>query len=492
MLRLPIQLRSSKNILHSPHHSRPFLSRERRGQTIQPRKCSMFRLTLLSLSVLILACSREAPPTGPADPAGKANQYQQPPSAPTNLRAVVLSDTSASVSWQAVRDATDYDLAYKPVGGGWAIWPHIGAEESHNTITSLQPETEYHWAVRAENNHGASSWIRGDNFTTLVTGDVVPLTPIDADTTALALIDSTATAFNIELVFLSPIPEEKRQWIADVARRWEYFFFDVPDHKFLYDTPITLYGGRSITIRAGESIDDIRIYVRTGFDLDHPGIEGGHSNGGCQVLLFRDNAYTPLVAEIILNDQLLDEDVFKTARFPAHQKKKLRENWNWRGTFHHELGHAFGIGTSPAWNHSVTLDRSSDYGAFFAGTNALREYHQIHPHPHEKGIPLGFDSFDEIIPGHWHIDRRVEYGTLGWTFFDRYYSRGENLTNITRISLGAFEDMGWPVNYDAAMSKLLDDQRLGDCWVGSQYRPETRSFKISDREKWVNFEMDCE
>ena len=37
----------------------------------------------------------------------------------------------------------------------------------YSTLTGLEPNTEYSWAVRAENDKGASAWVYADNFTTL-------------------------------------------------------------------------------------------------------------------------------------------------------------------------------------------------------------------------------------------------------------------------------------------------------------------------------------
>ena len=91
----------------------------------------------------------------------------QAPAAPTNLRFDAPTDSSCTVRWDAADGATDYDVNYKPaVGGRWTNEPHRGIGLS-NTIDDLQPNTEYRWAVRAENSEGTSEWIHGPNFTTL-------------------------------------------------------------------------------------------------------------------------------------------------------------------------------------------------------------------------------------------------------------------------------------------------------------------------------------
>ena len=91
----------------------------------------------------------------------------QAPAAPTNLRFEAVTDSSCTVRWDAAAGATDYDVNYKPaVGGRWTNEPHRGTGLS-NTINDLAPDTEYRWAVRAENGDGRSEWVFGPNFTTL-------------------------------------------------------------------------------------------------------------------------------------------------------------------------------------------------------------------------------------------------------------------------------------------------------------------------------------
>ena len=91
----------------------------------------------------------------------------QAPAAPTNLRFEAVTDSSCTVRWDAAAGATDYDVNYKPaVGGRWTNEPHRGTGLS-NTINDLAPDTEYRWAVRAENGDSRSEWVFGPNFTTL-------------------------------------------------------------------------------------------------------------------------------------------------------------------------------------------------------------------------------------------------------------------------------------------------------------------------------------
>ena len=124
---------------------------------------------LLGLSVALFSCSKDRP--APAAPAGKSLASLAAPAAPTNLRFDAPTDSSCTVRWDASDGATDYDVNYKPaVGGRWTNEPHRGIGLS-NTIHDLQPNTEYRWAVRAENSDGTSEWVFGPNFTTEASED---------------------------------------------------------------------------------------------------------------------------------------------------------------------------------------------------------------------------------------------------------------------------------------------------------------------------------
>ena len=131
-----------------------------------------------------------------ARPSGKAQAILEAPSPPTNLRFDAPTDSSCTVRWDAADGAADYDVNYKPaVGGRWTNEPHRGIGLS-NTIDDLQPNTEYRWAVRAENSEGTSEWIHGPNFTTLPSSEDDGLSDAPASPTNLrfdAPTDSSCT-----------------------------------------------------------------------------------------------------------------------------------------------------------------------------------------------------------------------------------------------------------------------------------------------------------
>ena len=127
----------------------------------------MHRLIFYFLTIAFVACDRDTPTKPIASaPAGKMVATVDAPAEPTNLRVEAITDTSARVAWDAVEGATDYDVNYRTLSGRWTNEPHKGTR-LYNTIYDLEPNTEYRWAVRAENSDGPSDWVFAENFTTL-------------------------------------------------------------------------------------------------------------------------------------------------------------------------------------------------------------------------------------------------------------------------------------------------------------------------------------
>ena len=151
----------------------------------------MLRLLFILMPSLLIACSKDKP--APVATAGKVVAV---PPAPTNLRFDAPTDSSCTVRWDASDGAIDYDVNYrKAQGGRWTNEPHKGTR-LYNTIYDLEPNTEYRWAVRAENSDGASEWIHGPNFTTLPSEDDGS-DDVAASPTNLRFDDPTATSCTV-------------------------------------------------------------------------------------------------------------------------------------------------------------------------------------------------------------------------------------------------------------------------------------------------------
>lgn len=195
--------------------------------------------TLLATLVMLLACSPDRPP--PIGPAGKSTALVDAPTEPTNLRVDTLTDTSARVVWDAVADATDYDINYKRQGGRWTNWPHRGATRAYAVIYPLEPDTEYRWAARAQNQDGVSRWVLADIFTTLADANAAPSEPyIHEEYNSIYYIDwesfrrsNLYGSNNEELIAFSDLTNRMIEFELDAAASKVYWIEAGSDLRFM-------------------------------------------------------------------------------------------------------------------------------------------------------------------------------------------------------------------------------------------------------------------
>jgi chitodextrinase len=103
-------------------------------------------LAVIAFALLCAACDLE-----------KDNQDgEKSLSAPTNVRAVAVSPTSISITWNSVSGATSYEVHY--VTGSMPITKVSTVPGTSHTHTGLQPNTEYHYFIIAKNDSGASDY----------------------------------------------------------------------------------------------------------------------------------------------------------------------------------------------------------------------------------------------------------------------------------------------------------------------------------------------
>jgi hypothetical protein len=95
------------------------------------------------------------------------------PGPPTNVNSTRVSDTTATVTWQAPADdggesGLTYDVQYSTsasFGSGVVV-------QSSGNLTGLQPGTTYYTRVAAKNSVGRSSWSEPHSFSTLAAGGI--------------------------------------------------------------------------------------------------------------------------------------------------------------------------------------------------------------------------------------------------------------------------------------------------------------------------------
>ncbi len=112
------------------------------------------------------------------------------PARPNTVR-VIRTPTSMQVIWAYPADdggsaVTSYDLGYKLSGSatGFTIIPGLSASTLTDTITGLSPNTQYDFAVRANNALGNGTWLE---FVTSTTASGTIATNIKAPDTGFGL-----------------------------------------------------------------------------------------------------------------------------------------------------------------------------------------------------------------------------------------------------------------------------------------------------------------
>ena len=233
------------------------------------------------------------------------------------------------------------------------------------------------------------------------------------------------------------------------------FFYDMDDYVFDNAIELPIHAGSNVRFEEGEVIDDIRIYIdelseETAGD-NYTNIWDEQPYGLGDVVLFRLDGDVPVVGIVLMNENRMERQRKKNNE-PSHFTEFL-----WIETFHHEIGHALGIGPSPAWTRNVYWQDNAN--AWFIGPNAVREYRLMAPDDDSLGVPLSERSIVKPRKApHWE-----PHGPMQWGFFDTYFLQDNGLPNITRTALGAFHDIGWNVNYEMGLSKIPDD--ILPCWL---------------------------
>ncbi len=335
------------------------MARPLRGPPVHltQERFAMRSLLFALIPFVAIACSKDKP--SPTSPASKVIATADAPTAPINLRIEALTDTSAKVAWDAVEGATDYDLNYRTLSGRWTNWPIRGARRAYATIYRLEPETEYRWAVRAENSDGPSRWVFGDNFTTLSTSSSI----------------DTLETFDIELIFANSVPQIDRETFRRAANHIEQIILnDLPDVVLpsTYHTAPLVYKGRQV--------DDLLILVRS--KPERPGVRFGveayaeslHERFGR--VTYGENSHQ------ILRDDFRDSYQYAT-------QEELIEQQMYE-VFVHEILHLLGIGISKEWFEQIRHRNTwvnpppqhkfytfYQFNFFYTGTQALAGFAQI-------------------------------------------------------------------------------------------------------------------
>ena len=230
----------------------------------------------------------------------------------------------------------------------------------------------------------------------------------------LRLFEDRDSPFDIELVFLDDFTEREQETWHQVAHRWEAAIqMDFSDYKFSSRRNLQC-GDHSISIPAGEQIDDLRIYI-TGFD----GIDSyGRNVGGYGFpQMSRRSSSMPIIGCVGI-------DLQYQADFHNIWKIGL-----------HEIGHVLGIGTT--W---ASMLRSLNGDTHFAGPQAIAAFDQAGGSDYQGAkVPVerhSDPSFDKV---HWR-GSVVSAELMSSSFYFL----------LSAITLGALSDLGYTVDFSMA------------------------------------------
>jgi len=112
-------------------------------------------LVLIVIPLLCAACDLES------DTQGNGVATLSPP---TNVRAVAVSPTSISVTWNIVSGATSYDVYFET--GNMPITRVNTVTGLSYTHTGLQTNATYHYYIAAKNRLGTSDYSSRTSATT--------------------------------------------------------------------------------------------------------------------------------------------------------------------------------------------------------------------------------------------------------------------------------------------------------------------------------------
>ncbi len=245
-----------------------------------------------------------------------------------------------------------------------------------------------------------------ENFTVIVQ----PIGGTPSLITSLVVINDFVDNFQIDLVFGSDVPESLVTSSALAANLWQSVIIgnlpEVNDPQF-------------------GLIDDIQINVQLGL-LSGDSDGDGNTLAQARPLRWRPGPPTgtglPYLAEVGVDEADISNPELATI-------------------LAHEFGHALGMPQSEGWLALEIPDNVSP--THFTGANAVREYNQLFGTAADPlGVPIEQDGGPGTAFAHW------DDATFGNELMTGALSPGFNPLSI--ITVGAFDDIGYDVNYDAA------------------------------------------
>lgn len=215
--------------------------------------------------------------------------------------------------------------------------------------------------------------------------------------------------FNIDVRFIGGLTPSQQTVFEQAAAKWsEIITGDLPD-----------------VLVGGDRIDDVRI------DAEGVEIDGtGRILGQAGPRAFRRGSNLPATGIM---------------SFDSADLAQLERNGSLINVIVHEMGHVLGFGT--LWQLMGLLRGAGTANPIFIGANAMREYGELTGAGRPLPVPVANTGGTGTRDSHW---RETLFGNELMTGF-----LNGGINPLSRVTIGALQDMGYEVNYDVA-----DDYRL--------------------------------
>ena len=241
--------------------------------------------------------------------------------------------------------------------------------------------------------------------------------------------------FHVEVRFLGGLSPNQQAAFATAANRWsEIITGDLPP-----------------AFVEGETIDDVLIEAE-GVPIDGPG--GVLGRAGPRFI--RPSSNLPIKGIMSFDTADLD---------------RMENDGSLGDVILHEMAHVLGFGT--LWEHMGLILGAGSVDPTFLGANAMREYGvlRLQADPANNNdpttVPVANTGGAGTRDGHW---REAVFGDELLTGF-----LSGSVRAISRMSIGAFEDMGYQVNMvaanDYALPSMLRIAELG--LMGTRHDADT-------------------
>ncbi|MEM9649434.1 MAG: leishmanolysin-related zinc metalloendopeptidase, partial [Bacteroidota bacterium] len=224
-------------------------------------------------------------------------------------------------------------------------------------------------------------------------------------------------AFGIKVRFLGGLTPAQQTIFDEAACRWaDIIIGDLP----------------RVQLANGEVVDDVRIDAQ-GTSID--GASGILGQAGPTQL--RPGSFLPATGIM---------------RFDSADLARLEAENGLKDVIIHEMGHVLGFGTLWSDDFLGLIQGEGTNDPIFTGKNAINEYQMLTGLEEKTPIPVANTGGSGTRDGHWR--EQVFDNELMTGFID------SGINPISRMSVAAFEDMGYEVNYGTADIYTLPDPTL--------------------------------